>query len=123
MTKIKHSNLPHIDMKDHYQFVTFRTKDSIDGYIQKLYGSNDSEKIKQSLTEYNLVPEEWGGHVNYALFVHTYNTLVPPEVAAADRSKIRAVDISMTVEMPAGRAGMVERTYATKIRCRNLSID
>ena len=34
-------------MKDHYQFVTFRTKDSIDGYIQKLYGSNDSEKIKQ----------------------------------------------------------------------------
>ncbi len=24
------------------------------------------------------VPEEWGGHVNYALFVHTYNTLVPP---------------------------------------------
>ena len=61
MTKIKHSNLPHIDMKDHYQFVTFRTKDSIDGYIQKLYGSNDSEKIKQSLTEYNLVPEEWGG--------------------------------------------------------------
>jgi len=26
------------------------------------------------------VPEEWGGHVDYALFVHTYNTLVPPDV-------------------------------------------
>ena len=25
------------------------------------------------------VPEEWGGNVDYALFVHTYNTLVPPE--------------------------------------------
>ncbi len=24
------------------------------------------------------VPEEWGGHVDYALFVHTFNTLVPP---------------------------------------------
>lgn len=24
------------------------------------------------------VPEEWGGHVTYALFVHTFNTLVPP---------------------------------------------
>ena len=24
------------------------------------------------------IPEEWGGHTNYALFVHTYNTLVPP---------------------------------------------
>ena len=50
-------------------------------------------------------------------------TLVPPEVAAVNRSKIRSVDVSMTVEEPAGRAGMVERTYATRIRCRNLSID
>ena len=25
------------------------------------------------------VPEEWGGHVDYALFVHTYDTLVPPK--------------------------------------------
>jgi len=25
------------------------------------------------------VPEEWGGHATYALFVHTFNTLVPPE--------------------------------------------
>lgn len=25
------------------------------------------------------VPEEWGGNVDYALFVHTFNTLVPPE--------------------------------------------
>ena len=24
------------------------------------------------------IPEEWGGHVNYALFVHSYNALVPP---------------------------------------------
>ncbi len=24
------------------------------------------------------VPEKWGGHINYALFVHTFNTLVPP---------------------------------------------
>lgn len=24
------------------------------------------------------VPAEWGGHVTYALFVHTFNTLVPP---------------------------------------------
>jgi hypothetical protein len=25
------------------------------------------------------VPEEWGGHMNYALFVHTFNTLLSPE--------------------------------------------
>ena len=26
-----------------------------------------------------VLPEEWGGSVDYALFVHTYNTLVPPD--------------------------------------------
>ncbi|MFA6108552.1 MAG: hypothetical protein WDA75_07275, partial [Candidatus Latescibacterota bacterium] len=25
------------------------------------------------------IPEEWGGSVDYALFVHTYNTLIPPD--------------------------------------------
>ncbi len=24
------------------------------------------------------VPEEWGGHINYALFVHSFNQLIPP---------------------------------------------
>ena len=26
-----------------------------------------------------VVPPEWGGHIDYALFVHTFNTLVPPD--------------------------------------------
>ncbi len=30
------------------------------------------------------IPEEWGGHIDYALFVHTYNTLVPPGRYFAD---------------------------------------
>ncbi|MFH1571815.1 MAG: DUF4838 domain-containing protein, partial [Gemmatimonadota bacterium] len=30
------------------------------------------------------VAEEWGGHVDYALFVHTYNTLVPPDLYFED---------------------------------------
>ncbi len=47
MTKTKHSNLPHIDVKDHYQFVTFRTKESIDSYLKKLYISTETEKLKQ----------------------------------------------------------------------------
>lgn len=25
------------------------------------------------------IPEEWGGHIDYALFVHTYNELMPPK--------------------------------------------
>jgi len=64
LIKVKHSNLPHIDILDHYQFVTFRTKDSIDGYIQKLYGSDDSEKIKQYKIDSYLDKSENGAFLN-----------------------------------------------------------
>lgn len=43
----KYRHLPHIDLIGHYQFITFRTKDSLDSYLTKLYKSNDTEKIKQ----------------------------------------------------------------------------
>jgi prepilin-type N-terminal cleavage/methylation domain-containing protein len=49
------------------------------------------------------------------------NNLGDP-VAAADLDDIRTVVISMTVQEPAGRGGMVERTYTTQVRCRNLGI-
>lgn len=37
----------------------------------------------------------------------------------AQRADIRTVEISITVEEPAGRDGTVERTYTTRVRCRN----
>jgi type IV pilus assembly protein PilW len=40
----------------------------------------------------------------------------------ADLDHIRTVVISMTVQEPAGRGGTVERTYTTRVRCRNLGI-
>jgi len=64
LTKKKHSNLPHIDIKGHYQFVTFRTKDSIDVYIEKLYGSHDSEKLKQYKIDSYLDKSENGAFLN-----------------------------------------------------------
>jgi putative transposase len=36
----KHRHLSHIDIKDHYQFITFRTQDSVDPYLRKLAGQN-----------------------------------------------------------------------------------
>ena len=39
-----------------------------------------------------------------------------------NRSDIRAVVFSITVEEPAGRAGTVERTYSTRVRCRNMGL-
>ena len=40
-------------------------------------------------------------------------------LAAADRDDIRTVQISITVEEPAGMGGPVRRTYTTRVRCRN----
>ena len=42
-----YKHLPHTNLIGHYQFITFRTKDSLDSYLKKLYNSNELEKIKQ----------------------------------------------------------------------------
>ena len=43
--------------------------------------------------------------------------LLPEPVAVG---QIRTVLVSLTMQRPAGRAGMVSRTYSTRVRCRNL---
>ncbi len=43
----KRVNLPHIDLKGHYQFVTFRTHDSIDDFLKRLSAENLSANIRQ----------------------------------------------------------------------------
>ena len=42
-----YSHLSHIDSIGHYQFITFRTKESLDSYLECLYNSSEIEKIKQ----------------------------------------------------------------------------
>ncbi len=44
------------------------------------------------------------------------------DVVTTDLNEIRSVAITMTVEEPAGRDGMITRTYNTRVRCRNLGI-
>ncbi len=41
---------------------------------------------------------------------------------ASDVAAIRTVVIAMTVEDPAGRGGIIERTYSARVRCRNLGL-
>lgn len=43
-------------------------------------------------------------------------------VASADLDDIRTIVISITVQEPAGRQGLIARTYSTHFRCRNLGI-
>jgi type IV pilus assembly protein PilW len=40
----------------------------------------------------------------------------------ADRSQIRAVVVTLSVEEPAGRKGTVTRTYSSRVRLRNIGI-
>jgi prepilin-type N-terminal cleavage/methylation domain-containing protein len=53
------------------------------------------------------------------------NNLADPvtqEVDDTNLDNIRTVVISMTVQEPAGLGGSVNRTYVTRVRCRNLGI-
>jgi len=45
-----------------------------------------------------------------------------PITSDIDRADIRSIDISITVQEPAGRGRMVNRTYATRVWCRNLGL-
>jgi prepilin-type N-terminal cleavage/methylation domain-containing protein len=49
------------------------------------------------------------------------NELAPP-LSDTNRRDLRSVEVSLTVAQPAGRGGMVDRTFTTRVRCRNIGI-
>ncbi|WP_419782422.1 transposase [Malaciobacter marinus] len=60
-----YKKLPHINLKEHYQFITFRTKDSINFYLKKL--ENDlslSNHIKQYKIDNYLDNSSLGAYIN-----------------------------------------------------------
>lgn len=52
------------------------------------------------------------------------NELGKPDPISSDidRADIRTVEISITVQEPAGRGRMVDRTYSTRVWCRNMGL-
>ena len=46
-----HSKLPHINYKEYYQFITFRTQDSIDEYVSKI---QNNSKINNKTKEFEI---------------------------------------------------------------------
>jgi type IV pilus assembly protein PilW len=44
------------------------------------------------------------------------------DMETSDTDAIRTVEISLTVEEPAGRDGVLSRTYSTRVICRNLNL-
>jgi len=44
---MEYKHLHHVDLPNHYQFITFRTHDSVDSYIKKILSSSIQENKKQ----------------------------------------------------------------------------
>jgi len=61
---MKHKHLHHIDLDNHFQFITFRTYDSIDDYLRKLYANDSSSRIKQQKVDDYLDKSTKGSYLN-----------------------------------------------------------
>ena len=57
-------HLPHIDLIDHYQFVTFRTYESIDHFLKRISEENISTSLKQYKADQYLDKSLHGAYLN-----------------------------------------------------------
>ncbi len=53
----------------------------------------------------------------------TFRYLDADNIETSDLSAIRTIEISLTVEEPAGREQSLSRTYSTRVICRNLRLE
>ncbi len=82
----------------------------IDQCLDETIGAADCQPFIDNVTALTFIYLDGAG-----------NDLGDP-VAVADLDDIRTIVISMTVQEPAGRQGLIARTYSTRFRCRNLGI-
>ncbi|MBL0721631.1 MAG: transposase [Sulfurovum sp.] len=68
----KHSNLPHIDIEGYYQFITFRTFDSVDDYLKRLYATQKTNKKKQQDVDNYLDVSTNGAYLNGEVLEYLY---------------------------------------------------
>jgi type IV pilus assembly protein PilW len=84
------------------------------------------EKIKYELSDHKLLQTNniGGSPVSEVMLDNvtdlTFTYLNSADLTTTDVNEIRSVIISLTMEKPAGRAGLISRTYTTTVRCRNL---
>jgi len=81
----KHSHLPHIDSTEYYQFVTFRTHDSLDEFIQKYnLDSTLSNKEKQLKIDEYLDNSSSGAYLQNEVFDYLYRFLLAQDAKLYD---------------------------------------
>ena len=73
----KHTKLPHIDAFGYYQFLTFRTHESVDAYVSKLLGNTRlKSNIKQYKIDDYLGSSKNGAYFNGDILKYMYNFLM-----------------------------------------------
>jgi len=60
---MKYSKLPHIDLNGQYQFITFRTHDSLDEYLKKIYHTEQENSKKQLVIDAHLDLSSQGAYL------------------------------------------------------------
>ncbi|SFV64253.1 hypothetical protein-transmembrane prediction [hydrothermal vent metagenome] len=75
LPKEKHTNLPHIDIPNYYQFITFRTFDSLDTYLKKLYNTETPNRKKQQAIDNYLDSSNNGAYLNGEVLLYLYDFL------------------------------------------------
>ena len=98
---------PDGDVDDKFENVTYRWDPAERKLKQTLYAGTGSV-YTETLVE------------NVSNLSFTY--LDKDDGLTSDVTAIRTVVIAMTVEDPAGRGGMIKRTYSARVRCRNLGL-
>ena len=73
---IRRRNLPHIDLVDRYQFVTFRTHDSIDEYLKRIANKDISTSLKQYEADQYLDTSKKGAYLNGEVLAYLYRFLL-----------------------------------------------
>ena len=98
---------PDGDVDDKFEDVTYQWDPAERELKQTLYAGTGSVHT-ETLVE------------NVSNLSFTY--LDKDEGTPSDAADIRTVIITMTVEDPAGRGGIMRRTYSARVRCRNLGL-
>jgi prepilin-type N-terminal cleavage/methylation domain-containing protein len=86
--------------------------------IQELYGDNTTDDVLVDNVT-GLTFAYFDGGVAPSQLVPTFPAT---DLDAAQLEAIRTIEVSMTVQAPAGRDKPVERTYTTRFRVRNLDL-
>jgi hypothetical protein len=112
--------------------ITFTLDRNMNGFIDPAGSETinyflNGNQLTQLLDNNN--PDSVVDNVIPSGFILTYFDGSNPPIALtalplsiADRALVRTVAISLTVREPAGRGGFVNRTYTTRVRCRNIGL-